>query len=193
MKPPAAFLAALALGAIMAGAPLPALAQQAGKVFRIGVLSRAARPDAATFDAFPKGPGRPRLHRRPKRRIEYRLAAWDYSRLPAMAGELVRLPVDVIVTDTQKSALIAHEATRTIPIVGATLGADPVAAGLAARLRIPATTLLALLGLESSSAASGCRSSKRPLRRSRASRRCGALRCLRRCAAPPRRPPGPSA
>ena len=54
-----------------------------------------------------------------------------------MAGELVRLPVDVIVTDTQKSAVIAHEATRTIPIVGATLGADPVAAGLAASFAHP--------------------------------------------------------
>jgi hypothetical protein len=54
-----------------------------------------------------------------------------------MAGELVRLAVDVIVTDTQKSAAIAHEATRTIPIVGATLGPDPVAAGLATSFTHP--------------------------------------------------------
>jgi putative tryptophan/tyrosine transport system substrate-binding protein len=34
-------------------------------------------------------------------RIEYRLAAWDFGRLPAMAADLVRLPVDVIVTDSR--------------------------------------------------------------------------------------------
>jgi putative tryptophan/tyrosine transport system substrate-binding protein len=51
----AAFFAVIALGVVVAGVPLPALAQQAGKVFRIGVLSPAARPDAATFDAFRKG------------------------------------------------------------------------------------------------------------------------------------------
>jgi hypothetical protein len=45
------------------------------------------------------------------------------------AGELVRRPVDVIVTDGQISALVAHEATRTIPIVGG-VGSDPVTAGL---------------------------------------------------------------
>jgi hypothetical protein len=44
--------------------------------------------------------------------IEYRLAAGDTSRLPEMARELIRLPVDVIVTDGQKNAVVAHEATR---------------------------------------------------------------------------------
>jgi putative ABC transport system substrate-binding protein len=63
-----------------------------------------------------------------------------------MAGELVRLPVDVIVADTQKSAVIAHEATRTIPIVGATLGADPVAAGLAASFARPGANVTGFTG-----------------------------------------------
>jgi hypothetical protein len=115
-------------------------------VFRIGVLSPAARPDAATFDAFRKGLADLGYIDGQNIRIEYRLAAWDYSRLPAMAGELVRLPVDVIFTDTQKSALIAHEATRTIPIVGATLGADPVAAGLAASFAHPGGNVTGFTG-----------------------------------------------
>ena len=38
----AAFLAAVVLGAVVAGAPLPSTAQQPGKVFRIGVLAPAA-------------------------------------------------------------------------------------------------------------------------------------------------------
>jgi len=146
MTRPAAFLAALALGAVMINEALPAAAQQTGKVFRIGVLTPAARRDIAGFDAFRTGLADLGYIDGQNIRIEYRLAAWDYSRLPAMAGELVRLPVDVIVTDTQKSAVVAHEATRTIPIVGATLGADPVAAGLAASFAHPAGNVTGFTG-----------------------------------------------
>jgi putative tryptophan/tyrosine transport system substrate-binding protein len=54
-----------------------------------------------------------------------------------MAGELVRLPVDVILVDGGENvAQIAHDATQTIPIVGP-IGPDPVAAGLAASLAHP--------------------------------------------------------
>jgi putative ABC transport system substrate-binding protein len=137
MKQRAAFLAAIALGAIMAGAPLTAAAQQPGKVFRIGILSPAERSSTKIFDAFREGLRDLGYIDGQNIRIEYRLAAGDTSRLQAMAGELVRLPVEVIVTDTQKSAVIVHEATRTIPIVGATLGPDPVAAGLATSLAHP--------------------------------------------------------
>jgi putative ABC transport system substrate-binding protein len=79
-------------------------------------------------------------------RIEYRLAAWDFGRLPAMAADLVRLPVDVIVTDSRGAAQIAEEATRTIPIVAATAGADPVAAGLATSLARPGANLTGFTG-----------------------------------------------
>jgi len=137
MKQGAAFLAAIALGAIMAGAPPTAAAQQPEKVFRIGILSPAERSSTKIFDAFREGLRDLGYIDGQNIRIEYRLAAGDTSRLQAMAGELVRLPVDVIVTDTQQSAVIVHEATRTIPIVGATLGPDPVAAGLATSLAHP--------------------------------------------------------
>ena len=130
--------AAYLLGIAVSGAvALPDMAQQPGKIFRIGVLSPAASPSTKAFDSLRKGLRDLGYIEGTNITIEYRLAAWDYSRLPPMAGELVRLPVDVIVTDTQKSAVIAHEATRTIPIVGATLGADPVAAGLAASFAHP--------------------------------------------------------
>ena len=61
--------------------------------------------------------------------------AYTVLRLPRTFG--ARLPADVIVTDSQRAAVVAHEATRTIPIVGATLGPDPVMAGLAASLAHP--------------------------------------------------------
>jgi hypothetical protein len=51
----AACLIAVALGALGANAPLPSVAQEARRVFRIGILSPAARPDTAIFDAFRKG------------------------------------------------------------------------------------------------------------------------------------------
>jgi ABC-type uncharacterized transport system substrate-binding protein len=64
-------------------------------------------------------------------RIEYRWGEGDYSRLPAMAAELVALKVDVIgATGDVGSARAAMAATSTIPIVF-TIGADPVKVGLA--------------------------------------------------------------
>ena len=130
----AAFVLAASLGP---SAALPGMAQQPGKVFRIGVLSPAELSATKIFHAFREGLRDLGYIDGQNTTIEYRLAAGDISRLPAMAGELVRLPVDVIVTDSQKAAMVAHEATRTIPIVGATLGPEPVAAGLAASLAHP--------------------------------------------------------
>ena len=57
--------------------------------------------------------------------------------LPALAAELVRIPVNVIVTDTTSATLAAFDATRTIPIVMGTTGADPVALGLAKSISRP--------------------------------------------------------
>ena len=119
---------------MLAGAPLSAPAQQPGKPFRIGMLSPAAggRPSAAGA-AFRNGLRDLGYIDGGNITIEVRLAAEDFSRLPAMAADLVRLPVDVIFTDV---AQIARRATRTIPIVSATLF-DPIGAGLAASLSRP--------------------------------------------------------
>ncbi len=130
-----ACLIAMALGTALAAGPLPGAAQQPKKVFRIGVLSPAAQPDTKIFDAFRQGLRHSGYVDGQNIIIEYRLAAGDLSRLPAMAADLVRLPVDVIVTDGLRSGQIAHEATKTIPIVMA-LG-NPVIVGLAANLAHP--------------------------------------------------------
>jgi putative tryptophan/tyrosine transport system substrate-binding protein len=130
MSRAAAFLLAMVVGAIVTGTPLPSVAQEAGRVFRIGILSPAARPDTAIFEAFRRGLADLGYIDGQNIRIEYRLAAGDSSRLPAMAGELVRLPVDIIVADGGGvGTQIAHDATRTIPIVGG-VGPDQLAAGL---------------------------------------------------------------
>jgi len=128
-------------------APRRSAAQQApAKLPRIGILSPAASPSAKGFDAFRAGLRELGYIDGATITIEYRLAAWDYGRLPAMAADLVRLPVDVIVTDTQTAAQIAQAATRTIPIVAATAGTDPVGAGLAMSLGHPGGNLTGFTG-----------------------------------------------
>ena len=68
--------------------------------------------------------------------FEYRYAEDKLDRLPALADELVRLKVDVLVTPATPAALAAKNATRTIPIVFFSV-ADPVAAGLVDSLARP--------------------------------------------------------
>jgi putative tryptophan/tyrosine transport system substrate-binding protein len=69
-------------------------------------------------------------------KIECRIAGGAYAGLLAAAQELVRLPVDVIMTGSHPSGRIAHEATDTIPIVSIVSG-DPVASGLARSIAKP--------------------------------------------------------
>ena len=68
--------------------------------------------------------------------LEFRLAAGDISRLPALAAELVALPADVIVVDGGIAVPAVMAATKTIPVVMATAG-DPVALGYVQSLSRP--------------------------------------------------------
>jgi ABC-type uncharacterized transport system substrate-binding protein len=68
--------------------------------------------------------------------FELRSAENKIERLPALAEELVRLKVDVLIASSTAEALAAKNATRTIPIVF-TLVADPIAAGLIDSLAHP--------------------------------------------------------
>jgi len=68
--------------------------------------------------------------------FEYRSAENKFDRLPALADELVRLKVDLLLTPAGAEALAAKKATRTIPIVFYSVG-DPVAAGLVDSLAKP--------------------------------------------------------
>jgi putative ABC transport system substrate-binding protein len=69
--------------------------------------------------------------------IEYRYAEGQEERLPKLAAELVWLPVDVIVVRIAPAVQAAMHATRTIPIIMAHGGHDPVEAGFVPNLARP--------------------------------------------------------
>ncbi len=130
---PVTLVVTLVLG-LLAG-PLPVDAQQAGKMPRIGYLS---------FKASPRGSDK--AFRQALRdlgwiegqniAIEYRWAGRKRGRYPALAEELVRLKVDLIVTTGRTVTQAAKNATKTIPIVMA-VAADAVEHGLVASLARP--------------------------------------------------------
>ena len=108
---------------------IPAEAQQARKVHRIGFLFWGDPGPSAELDAFRQGLRELGYIEGQNIAIEVRFASGQVERLPELAAELVRLKSEVIVTPSTALSLAAKQATSTIPIVFATI-ADPVGAGL---------------------------------------------------------------
>jgi len=81
--------------------------------------------------------------------MEYRWAEGQLDRLPDLAAELVRLQPDLLVAISHRVALVAKEATRTIPIVFLQVN-DPVGVGLVASLAHPGANItgVSLQGLD---------------------------------------------
>jgi putative ABC transport system substrate-binding protein len=120
-------------------------AQQAKKVARIGFLSggSATTTSPARYEVFRQGLGELGYVEGKNIVIEHRWAEGKLDRFPALAAELVRLKVDVIVTWGPTATLSAKEATNTIPIVMAN-DADPVASGFVASLARPGGNITGL-------------------------------------------------
>lgn len=128
---------------LLAGAaavlPLAAHAQQARKIPRIGY--RSPRTRLSLVDrSFLQGLRELGYVDGKNIFIEYRFARGKFKQLPALASELARLNVDVIVGVLTQSSLAAKTATTTIPVV--MLGvSDPVASGLVASLARPGNNI----------------------------------------------------
>ena len=139
----------LALLAPPGVAPLAARAQQSTKIPRIGFLAGDLASNPHLRAAFDQGlrnlgyvEGRTCV-------VEYRDAEGRPERLPALAGELLALKVDVIVAVSTPATVAAKQATKSLPIVFA-LAPAPVTDGLVTSLARPGgnVTGLSLLGPE---------------------------------------------
>jgi putative ABC transport system substrate-binding protein len=115
---------------------VPAEAQQAGKIYRIGYLGggsgvslsmRSVQRELRTL-GYVEGKNIV---------FEYRYAEDKRERAPALAHELVRLKVDLIVAGGDGDTIPAKNATQTIPIVFLESVGDPVALDLVASLARP--------------------------------------------------------
>ena len=145
----------LALGAITLSAPFSSHAQQQTKLWRIGVLS-----------ALPSGNDQQFEESRQRFRelgyvegktiaFDYLSSEGDYDRLPALAAELVRRKVDVILAAGGTPTVLAlKNATRTIPVVFVGV-ADPVGQGVVASLARPGGNIT---GISSQQVETGVRS-----------------------------------
>jgi putative ABC transport system substrate-binding protein len=120
------------LGGATAAIPLAAGAQQrSSKTPRIGIID-----DGPIWDPFRQALREAGYVEGQNIAFEYRRADGDPGRLSAAAADLVRLPVDVIMTYGTPASRAAKAATSTIPIVMVLVG-DPVRAGLVQSLARP--------------------------------------------------------
>ena len=122
-------------------------AQQPAKIPRVGYLAPASLSAlAARTEAFRQGLRDLGYVEGKNIVIEWRSAEGKLDRLPALAAELVRLKVDVIVTTGPTGTRPAKEATSTIPIVMAQ-DIDPVGTGFVTSLARPGGNITGLASL----------------------------------------------
>jgi len=143
-------ISTLALGLL--AAPLPAEAQQAGKVYRVGFLrfGTGGPTTSPPYMALRQGMRELGYVEGQNLVLEYRSAERKPERRPKLAAELVRLNVDVIVTFGARGLIRAAQgATRTIPIVIVGFRVDPVEAGYVDSLARPGGNITGITNLES--------------------------------------------
>jgi ABC-type uncharacterized transport system substrate-binding protein len=145
---PSAMLSALSfLCALLLALSFPAEAQQPKSVARIGYLSvLSSSSDSTRIDAFRQGLRELGYVEGQNIAIESRHADGKLDRLPDLAGELVRLKVDVIVVGGSTATRAAKNVTKLIPIVMAH-GSDPVELGFVASLARPGGNITGLTHL----------------------------------------------
>jgi putative tryptophan/tyrosine transport system substrate-binding protein len=140
------------IGGAVAAWPIPARAQQAERMRRIGVLIGSAG-DADDTDvqerlaAFQQGLQQLGWTDGRNVQIEYRRGAGDADRIRQFAAELVALAPDAILASGTSTAGVLQQATRTVPIVLVNV-ADPVGAGFVDSLARPGGNITGFLNFE---------------------------------------------
>jgi putative ABC transport system substrate-binding protein len=127
----------LAGAVALLSAPLAAQEKEAGRTFVVGVLDTIAEPaNLANMAQLRKGLKDLGYVEGKNLRVEYRTAEARNERYPALAAELVRLQVDLIVVGGTPAAIAAKDAGGMVPVVSAA-ALDPVETGLVASLEKP--------------------------------------------------------
>ena len=121
-------------------------AQKSAQVPRIGYLSAGPSGPSPNIEVFRQGLRALGYVEGQTITIEYRYAAGRDDRLADLAAELVRLKVELIVTDSSPAARAAKQASKTIPIVMSASG-DPIGTGLIASLARPGGNITGLTHL----------------------------------------------
>ena len=137
---------AISLGAVVLTARLTSFAQQQpAKIPRIGWLQPVVPQNNSSpfLEDFRQGLRELGYVEGRNLQLEVRWGEGKLERMPALAAELVRLKVDVIVAVTSPSVQAAKQATKTIPIV-MPLSSDPVGDGLVASLARPGGNITGL-------------------------------------------------
>ena len=138
----------VALSAMLLALSFAAVAQQSGKLPRIGLLfTGESSPPSPNVEAFRQGLRDLGYVEGKNILLEYRYAEGKLDRLPDLAEGLVRLPVDVIVTALSPGIHAAKRATDTIPIVFAVSG-NPLATGYVASLAHPGGNVTGLSAMD---------------------------------------------
>jgi putative tryptophan/tyrosine transport system substrate-binding protein len=135
------------LALVILTAPLASDAQPPGKSRRVGILTAVTAPTIEPLHALFRQELRERGYVEGQHIVlESRSAEGQYERLPALAAQLVALPVDILVTWGTPAAVAAKQATSTVPIIVLAVG-DPVGSGIVASLARPGGNVTGLTNL----------------------------------------------
>ena len=141
----------LALGALLLALSVPAAEQPPEKGYRIGILAGSSHEfrERRGHDALQQGLRELGYVEGKNVTLEYRYTEGNVALLPALAAELVRSNVDILVVTGSGYAgvLAAKQATTTVPIVMASIAVDPVEFGLVESLARPGRNLTGMTNI----------------------------------------------
>lgn len=130
-------------------APAPALAQNSGKVWRLGILTLPTSTSSPVFETF-RSVVFPELAKQGYVEggnlvVEIRVGAPD--ELPELARELLATRPDAVIAVSSWGVSAVQQASHTTPIVGSFIGVDPITAGFATSLARPGSNITGVVML----------------------------------------------